>query len=288
MRTTPEIEADFSSDLRDHFIAELRAAGAQLEWGKTDVRTAGIAFYNLRSRLIPQVPRQTLISRRLKSKIPKLSRGARAQLEIIVEEIRTGADLNRRLSKRVLARPLYSDGLYVDWGVSHLHVGPIEHPHGKELLYVYFASERAHLVTWSGHGVETMADQEMVQILHDDWPDAIAHMRAPGVVPGSLGLDRLTPEQRDKMRRKFTIGTQVADGIVYLPYGHGVTLSGSSMQVTVRVNRQLRENADGLQKAIVGAREVRLDLLKLKYHVGNFPRVEELQTGVVVDLARSW
>ena len=284
------IEANFSEDLRVHALAALKQLGAaDLPPANQDVRSALVAYFNVRWRLISPRPRQAPHSRELSA---RLSSDQRALLGAIVREIEAGSDLAPRLSKRVLGKPLYNDKQLNDWGIRHLHVGPIASPHGNELLYVYVKDETIYLIDWQAHGVQSFADQALVQILHDNWPEAIAEEVPPGFVPGTLSPADLSPEDRQRMRGKrgdrpdgtaFTIGTQVADGTIYLPLGGGVMMDGTSNHVVRRVNREretaanverwVRENADGLRNQIEEHSGVRLEVLRLQYKISTDPSV---------------
>lgn len=284
------IDANFSEDLRAHFTAELTKLGVTLPHGKVDVESAGVAYFNVTRRLISARPRKVSKSKELSERALTIEQQGR--LDTIIHEFEAGSDLRPRLSKGVFDRPLYNDPQQNDWDIRHLHVGPISDPHGPELLFVCVTDDCAYLVEWGAHGVQSFADQRMLEILHTNWPEVVAHMKAPGVVPGSLDPADLTPEQRDPLRRKFTIATQVSDGTVYLPAGGGVMLDGTSSDVARRVDdeRQLahdveqwaRENAVALRDGIERASGVRLEALRLRYMVGRPVRVQELQTKLVL------
>jgi hypothetical protein len=51
---------------------------------------------------------------------------------------------------------------------------------------------------------DSFEDDDLIEIIHENWPEAIRSWRAPGAVPGSLS-PVLGPEARKKMRRKFVI-----------------------------------------------------------------------------------
>ncbi len=284
------VEADFQEDLRLHYLSELAKLGVPPPKAADDVFSACSGYFNVRFRLIPKRPRRALKSRELLRR--KLSHRQRSRLGAIVKEIETGTDLRPRLSKNVL-RPDYSDKLLQDWGIQHLHVGPHHDAHGPELLYVYFTSDSAHLIDWQEHGVGSFADQALMEILHDNWPAAIEH-ETSGFVPDTLEPSDLTPAERQLLRAKFTLCTQVADGTIYLPLGGGSTMAGSSSRVTrwVQRERQLAQNvhewvvknAVPIQSAIVKKTAKPLEVLKLRYIVGQPLRVQEQQTNIVVNL----
>lgn len=286
------VEADFQNDLRVHYLAELTSLGVNLPKEPNDVFAVCAGYFSVLFRLIPQQPRRALKSRALRRRT--LTHRQRSRLGCIMKEIEAGADLRPRLSKNIL-RPDYNDKLLQDWGIHHLHVGPQNAAHGAELLYVYVTEECVYLIDWyAEHGIESFADQALMQILHENWPDAIAHEKPYGVVPGSLEPGNLTPIERQRLRAKFTIGTQMADGTIYLPLGGGTTLAGGSLRVLRRVQheRQLAHdvqqwvtnNAVIVRDAIARKTGTTLDALNLRYLVGRPLRVQERQTGTVVGI----
>jgi len=286
------VEADFQNDLRVHYLTELTNLGVNPPKEPNDVFAVCAGYFNVLFRLIPQQRRRVLKSRALRRRA--LTHRQRSCLGSIVKEIEAGADLRPRLSKNIL-RPDYNDKLLQDWGIHHLHVGPQNAAHGAELLYVYVTDECAYLIDWyAQHGVESFADQALMQILHENWPDAIEHEKPYGVVPGSLEPANLTPTERQRLRAKFTIGTQMADGTIYLPLGGGTTLAGGSSRVLRRVQheRQLAHNVQEwvtnnavfVRDAIARKTGTSLDALKLHYLVGRPLRVQERRSGVVVGI----
>lgn len=289
---TISVEADFQDDLRVHCLAELTNLGVSLPKEPSDVFAACAGYFNVLFRLIPQQPRHVFKSGALRRR--RLTHRQRSRLGAIVREIEGGVDLRPRLSKNIL-KPDYNDKLLQDWGIHHLHVGPRNAAHGAELLFVYVTEEYAYLIDWyAGHGVDSFADQALMQILHENWPDAIERERAHGYVPGSLEPASLTPTERQSLRAKFTLGTQMADGTIYLPIGGGTTLDGGSSRVLGRVQyeRQLAHNAQEwvtnnavlVRDAIARKTGTSVDALELRYLVGRPVRVQELRTGVVVTL----
>lgn len=289
------IEADFQNDLRVHFLGELAKLGVSAPPPADDpVREVCFAYFSVLHRLIPVTPRRVWKSREIEQRA--LSQEEQGQLAAIISEIEAGIDLRPRLS-RTITKPTYSDRLLNGWGVHHLHVGPREDAHGRALLYVLMASADAYLINWKGHGDESFGDSELMNILHRNWPDVIKSYRAPGVVPGSLEPEGYSPSERQKMRRYFTLGTQVEDGTVYLPIGGGTVMNGGSAKAARRVRdaRQLaqnvyeaaQENAEKISELVEERSGRKLDVLRLRYMVGAPIRIEELQTGVIIELPKA-
>ena len=282
------VHADFQLDLRDHFAAELLRLGipAPASTGVEDVCTA---FYNVRRKLIAPHPRTVRRSRELQGR--QLDPGKQDALNLVELEALHGADLGPRLSKKLL-NPAYNDGLLNDWGIHHLHLGMEVESDGfvtrtAEILYVFVLPEALLFIDVLAHGAESFATEELIQIIHDNWPDALAADRAHNAEPGSLSPASRTPTQRTAMRRKFTMTTQVADGTIYVPPGGGIVTTGLSLSVRRAVDHQLdlarlvevwaRNHADAIRDKIYRDQGQFLDELRLRYVAEEPPRVLELQ-----------
>jgi hypothetical protein len=52
------------------------------------------------------------------------------------------------------------------------------------LLFVFIAGGCAHLLDLLDH--ESFDDDDLIEIIHENWPEMIAPWRAPRAVPGTL------------------------------------------------------------------------------------------------------
>jgi len=171
-------------------------------------------------------------------------------LEVLVAEVRNGADLRPRLSKRVatayvpeaqtagrgLQQRADRDVLLAAWGLHHLHLSSEMESNGRwvrrgnELLIGAFGARDAYLIGIYPHG--SWALKELMQIVVDNWPDA-------GIVLRSMsGLRMGQPEPTDEERLKLhNAGVMVMleiNGVVYAPIGQ--TAAGTPVMVTRAVN----------------------------------------------------
>lgn len=302
---------NFLEDLRLHFLGKLRELGASdLPKDRNDTTGACVGYFNVLRKRIPRRPRKVHAAPAL---VDALSSAQRDRLSEIIAACEAGEDLTPRLSKRALS-PLYNDRLLNDWGIHHLHVGPEETPHGKDLLFAMVRDDAMYLIGWRAHGAKHFADQDLVQIVHDNWPEIICSEIAPGVVPGSSTLGVLAPEDRSALRgicndrrtgTYFTTLTQVKDGTTYAPIGGGAGADGTSFHVVDQRNREMeraaqtemwvRENTHFVQRHLLGSPNLLIHLLgfqdlRLEYLPQRFPyasSVREFHTGIIVDIPDS-
>jgi len=161
-----------------------------------------IAYFNLQKRYIRQKARQVLRSPKILS--AEHPGWVSSALDRIAATSASGGDLNPYQSD-TLRRPAFPDRLLNDWGIHHLHLGE---PNGSgyfvtrrpELLYVLVGSDHLHFIDVQDHGA-SFADKELLEIVHQNWPEAIASYRAHGATRVSL-----TDDQRRRLRKKNAQG----------------------------------------------------------------------------------
>ena len=85
-----------------------------------------------------------------------------------------------------------------------------------------------YLLDIRAHGAWT--DEDLVEIVHANWPDTIAHSRLRGLTgPG------LSSVQRKNLRdRHMTTGVQVQDGTFYAGIGGGIVGSGDNFRAILQ------------------------------------------------------
>jgi hypothetical protein len=270
------VHANFSEDLRQHFLNGLVHLGAKPP-KQDDVRAAGEAYFNVRRRLIPATPRHAVESRELQAR--SLTSDERKAIDAIIAEIECGADLRPRLS-RSIERSDFNDHLLNDWWINHLHIGNVMQPNGfierdGPLLYIFVTSDSIYLIDLLEHGADSWANERLMEIMHSNWPDVIAFSRALGVVPGSLDPPSLKPESRAGFRGRINMAFQAADGTIYVPTGGGTMTSGVSVEVVRHVNllrtmahraeSWVKENGQRLRDEIARQTGHVLDELRLRF-----------------------
>lgn len=190
-----------------------------------------LAYFTAMRRMVPMV--QRTVYKPEGFVCPQKYRGAVAEIE---KKIERGENLNPYLSRQ-LPKLKANDALLNDWGIQHLHLGSdVITKEGKtkgmmkgtpELLYVYFDEKAAYFIVIGDHN--SFGDQDLLQVLRDNWPDVLEEYRNPrikSVIPGDL-----TSKQRDQLRRAgYNTGPVVLrDGSAYMLIGGAIMHSGHNL-----------------------------------------------------------
>lgn len=227
---THTIEVNFHRDWLAYIRNDMKSKGIDPGAIKTDKELV-YGFLNLRDRTISAVPRKVLKARTFEC--PPVHRD---ELKLIEEKIRLGLSLNSHLS-RSLNNPGYNDGLINDWGIFHLHLGTKSESDGfvnrtKEILFARFDRENAYLIAMHPHGKSVAPPwslQNMVRAVHENWPESIAIYR----FNGALRLSRNHDDHGHAFLRSANVNrpVEVAEGVIYMMLGGGITTSGLSGRV---------------------------------------------------------
>ena len=139
-------------------------------------------FFNLQKKTINATPRSTLVSEEF-SCPDELLPG----LNLLIDKLKPGQDVSLHLSKDALS-PTEFDGLLYDWGIYHLHLGEIIDPATGRIertgpvLFLKIDENSAYLINVYNHGrgiKQPWSMQELIQIIHNNWPSIIAKYRFP-------------------------------------------------------------------------------------------------------------
>lgn len=234
------IQIDFIHDWTEILRADLTARGYANSID-TDPERMALQFFNLRKRLISPRPRNIL-------KAPAFScpPAEQAGLVALEEKIARGEDITPHLSTRLTDLD-YDDDLLNDWGVHHLHLGlvmmspPYEQFIARTgpVLFAKFDSDKAYFIDVRSHGrgvPQPWTRQEMIRILHDNWPQSINRYR--------LNVEGLVTPPSDEDIRITRTGhvnslVQLEAGVVYAPPGGGLSTSGISAEVVMTSDRAM-------------------------------------------------
>lgn len=217
----PQIELDFKSD----WIGYLRkpglpACGLKYE-EKLSPEENTIRFLNAYNRRIPPAkPRKVLLSKELL--IPPQFQ---QDYEALVALIQTGGDLKPYLSRHIVKkkRPDWNDGLLNSWGIQHLHFRCEGTDH---LLFCVIADADVYLIQVLPHVEEQWVNTQLIQILHDNWPETIARANHRLMKPEAFS----TSKRQSLRGYNANFAVTVSDGTVYLPLAGGTTASGDSIE----------------------------------------------------------
>ena len=150
------------------------------------------------------------------------------------------------------ARKSKLDRLYIHWGIHHLHLGRYLEPDGfmertGPLLFCRFDNKNAYFINVFPHSSTSWTDQDMIRILHDNWPESIEIYRLRGVI----GLDRTITNENIRTLRDGNVNTavEVREGVVYIPPGGGVSSSGHPAD-SIRAYDRAVVNLEQMEKVI--------------------------------------
>ena len=202
-------------------------------------------YFNIQMKRISSQRRTVLFSKEF-SCPDRLKSG----LSMLVNKLENGDDVSLYLSRTASLSKEFDELLY-DWGIHHFHLGEkIDQRTGyiERTKYVLFARvdhNNVYCINTYPHGrgvVKPWTKQEMVKILHRNWPHSIAKYRIPDVISTS---ESLTDNQYELLRdAHVSTFIEVEVGIVYMPPGGGYMSSGHSteiMRICQRVNNALKK-----------------------------------------------
>jgi len=243
MKVTMKIEMDFVEDIRLGMEAQLR------ELGYTPRPATGVKYRDAHgvcmdhthamARRIPASRRIVRVSDELTHREPSLPVAIRGGILSVAYDLMFGHDLTPRLSRGLKKRDA-RDELLWDWGIHHLHLGAQLQNDGftvrtDDLLFVMVRANAAYLIDVRPHGA--WADEELVEIVHMNWPQEISRFRLRIILDGNV-----TPEQRQLLRRRgLNSAFRTKDGTTYGMMGGGITSSRESAGAVIDSDRLLSE-----------------------------------------------
>ena len=118
-------------------------------------------------------------------------------------------------------------------------------PLNDYFLYARIDDDNAYLINIYQHGAWTK--QEMVKIIHNNWPETIRAFLMENVVE----LTCKTSDDDLKSLRKNHINTcvEVNPGTIYMPIGFGSSLDGTNSEIVMVYTRYMRKITK-IEKAI--------------------------------------
>jgi hypothetical protein len=252
MATT--VVSDFANDVLEHFtdlltkdgfgeVKTALAAAAADDLARHNVELNAphwvcMQWFNLRRRRLTARPRTVIVSRELGSK--KLPQDQIDALNRIEAASKAGEDLWPYLSRSVDELE-YNDAMLNDWGVHHMHLGAPARPgefvkRTGPLLFVLARPDELYFIDIFAHG--SWADEDVVEILHTNWPALIARSRLNSML--TLAGPQPTRKEREQLRKAgATAPFQTRDGTIYLMLGGGYATSGMSIDAVTWGDRLL-------------------------------------------------
>jgi hypothetical protein len=244
-----DVSIDLTADWSHFQEQELTRMGYALKSGATPEEIS-LTYYKLERRLIPTNRRTVQQSREMSCPIEQ-----RSGLTRLLKKATTGADLRPHQSTKLLQAD-YDDALLNDWRIHHFHLGT--DPHDKlsgfvkrtgPVLYAYVTSNEFFAIDVLDHS--SFARQRLLEIIHRNWPNLIAHYSIRG-----SGLEFVPTDADIKTLRSGHVqGMTLIDGVIYAPPGGGYATDGTSMEVVLQhqnAQRTLRRLNDYILKNIQG------------------------------------
>lgn len=157
--------------------------------------------------------------------------------EKLKKKVEDGEDLTPNLSK-LINKLNNKDSMLNDWGVYHFHLGKKMKGSFTErtgpLLFALLNGNSFYAIGIFDHG--SWANQDIVEIIHRNWPTIIESYR----IRGALDMSYSFTEQERLAARSVGINvfTSVNDGTIYAPMGGGVAGSMFNTQAVFKKIRQ--------------------------------------------------
>ncbi len=191
-------------------------------------------------------------------------------LKILVHKFEIGDDVSLNLSKDAHCASEF-DALLYDWGIYHFHLGEtIDRKTGRitrtgPILFAKVDDRNVYCIDVYFHGkgvASPWSKQEMVKILHNNWPETIKKYRLPeGIQLYPTSVELPTDQEYSLLRNSgITTPIFVDKGIAYFSPGGGYMSTGHSYEVvsicqkihnTLKLNEiYIKENITSLVKNI--------------------------------------
>ena len=278
----PVIEMDFYSDWIEILRRELTTEGFPPE-AHDDDQDICFRYFNFRKRSVSTIPREVL-----KPSDFTVPTEHQEGVDEIIKKLENGTSMVPHLSRSITDAD-YDDAMLNDWGIHHFHLGTTIDQTGfvertGPLLFTRITNKHAYLLGIFGHG--QWANQTLIEIIHNTWPDSINQFKLVGVIE----LFDIPTDQEISMLRSGGISTivQTADQTVYAPMGGGITTSGLSVEVVSVCDRYARA-VKKLEQYVIAQSEKMIkhlsdqghevgDTVTLKLQIinGQFVAVEEM------------
>ena len=226
-----EIHMDLMADLGEFAKGVMSDSGWDIAHVETNDHRALVAYAKLKRYFISLRPRTVLKS----SQFDPL--GHEAGIGRLEYAVRSGQDLNVYMTSR-FDDITASDGLLDHWGICHFHLGTEIDPatgrisRTRHILFALINDSHAYFIKVGAHGRDSRYvwyQQEMIETIHRNWPEAIEPFRTAGVTGISPKYDDPVDVKSLRDANLLTL-LQVDDGTVYIGPGMGTTGDGTHIQ----------------------------------------------------------
>lgn len=226
-KADPMLRVDFRADWADFIRRDMTAYGLTFRQSRT-IQENTDRYLNAKRRIPRQAARTIHESKELRIP-PEYANDYSALMKLI----REGGDLKPYLSRDIRRKASDKhDPLLNRDGIQHLHFRRRGSDH---VLFAKITDTDVFVIQALLHDdPEVWVNTSLLQILHDNWPDA-----AEGRVAGMPGQARLASERLALQYRNGNFATAMSDGTVYLSPGGGVMKSGQCFDDRVASDRIL-------------------------------------------------
>ncbi len=219
-----EIEKDYSDYCFEKLISLVPS------YQKTADEKCIWDYHRYKFRKIADAPRRVFLA----SSLDRQSKFENVITKIL-DKIEKGEPLLSYQS-RLLKNTDYDDGLLMDWGVQHLHLGDSTESDGyvkrtKELLFIKFTPDSAYVLGIFEHN--EWSTLSILEIIHENWPETIDRYKIRDVVDVSYSPDEETIQNFRKIGVNYAV--KLKDNTVYMGPGGGITTAGTPTEVTHNV-----------------------------------------------------
>ena len=225
---------DFESDL----LVAIRGLSHEIELpAGQDLQESLLDHLTFQAKLIEPRRREVSISPILSSQL--MGHGKRHVVEHIMNQARSGENINRFQSARILQTGFH-DHMLNEWWIYHFHLSLELEPGGvfakrsDELLFAFVDESRIIFLGIDKHRPGVFADTKWLEILHDHYPEVIERFRdrsISDVLPNPNAAER-----QELWNRGYTLAFTVVGDAVYHSPGLGRTVSGHSIGVVRQVS----------------------------------------------------
>ena len=209
-------------------------------------------YFEMTMRRIQPIPRRVHFSDETHTSLGELSRRGKSDTSAqdaweavfrLRQLLVDGANVNGFLSTRI-RRAAALDGLLWNYGTHHFHLGRGRDKDGFidrscDLLFAIAAPRDAYFVDVRPHpesrGIGWVS-QELLQIVHSNWPNLIG----ANILHGVSGVE-LTDEEMQELRRKNVNYAMNIDGKAVAPLLGGMGGDGSSVLCTLSASWLMNE-----------------------------------------------
>jgi hypothetical protein len=258
------IDVDFYEDWIEILRGRLRELGYRIP-SNSSHKHISILYFNALRRRIQQVPRTVHRSTEFSCPSDLL-----VGLKDLEAKIVAGEDLSPNLS-RGLKKAARNDGLLNDWGIYHLHLGTRLEEDGfsvrtDRVLFALITSSSLYEIQVYSHG--NWSNREVVEIIHNNWPDTIDRYRLKGVTD----IANTPTSEHIKQFRDANVNTilKMDDGTIYAPIGGGMMSDGTGIDVQIQADMHANI-VNNFQDSIKINSDRILALLKQRGHDGTSP-----------------